>query len=154
MPDLALCTVQEVIDHSGDPVALRQLLGGDTLDTAFIEKCIVAASGDVEASAGNKFSLTYNADRSKYPQVVRNWTGTLAARYCWIFKGQGQALPPILATLAQEVLTALQRVEDGKKGVGQQAQPPARVAGYSATDITRGGTVPRIQLEGLRKGFM
>lgn len=154
MPDLALCTVQYVVDNSGDPVALRQLLGGDSLDTAYIQKCIVAASGDVEASAGNKFNLEYNVDPTKYPQVVQRWTAVLALRYCWLWKGKGQALPQHIGTQVTEVLEALQRVEDGKKGVGQNRQPPARVAGYASTDITRGGTVPRTTLEGLRKGWM
>lgn len=154
MPDLQLCTVQDVVDNCGDPVALRQLLGGDTLDTAFIIKAIIAASGDVEASAGNKFNLTYDADPTKYAQAVRRWTATLAARYCWIFKGRGQALPQYLKELAAEVLSALERVEEGKKGVGQNKQPPARVAGYATVDLTRGRTVSRMDMEGMRKGFL
>jgi hypothetical protein len=154
MPDLELCTVQDVVDNSGDPVALRQLLGGDALDTAYIRKGIVSASGQVEASAGNKFNLRYDADPTKYPQVIRFWTAILTLRLLWLWKGQGQATPAHIVTMVQEVHTALQRVEDGKKGVGQNVQPPARVAGYASTDMTRGGTVPRMDLEGLRKGFL
>lgn len=154
MPDLSTCTIQDVIDNCGDAVALRQLLGGDTLDTAFIARAILAASGDVEVSAGNKFKLEYDPDPTKYPPVIRRWTGTLAARYCWVWRGRGQALPLLLKELAAEVLETLRRVEDGKKGVGQQRQPAARVAGYTTTDLTRGGTVPRMSMEGMRKGML
>lgn len=157
MPDLRLCAQTEIYDYCGDVAALRQLLGsapGVAVDAAFLDRCIVAASADVEGSAANKFLLVYSQDPTTYPPLVRRWTATLAAEYCWIFKGKGAAMPPVLKDLAERVRADLQKVEEGKKGAGQNGQPRARMAGYSTVDLTRGGEIPRMSLAGARRGFV
>ena len=158
MPDLRLCTPQDVIDFfsGGDEAPLRQLTGGTTgtLDRAKLDKAILTASADVEASGANKFDLRYNVDPTTYPMFVRRLTADRSVYYLWKMYSRGQAMPANVLQIYQQTSEELTKLEDGKKGIGQAKAQPARVFGYVTTDLTSGGTVPRMSLEGFRRGFM
>lgn len=153
-PDLILCTRQDVIDVFGNNLTmLRELVGGSgtTFDQTTLDKPILVASGEIDAAAGNKFSVGYNADPTTYGQNVRNKTAVRAAYWFWIFNAQGKAMPPELKAVVDEITQDLQRVEDGKKGLGQNKAPGSRITSYGPTDITHGGTCNRMTVAGFQR---
>ncbi len=156
-PDLQLCTRQDVIDCFGnDLVALRELIGGSgtTFDQTTLDKPILVGSSDVASSAGNKFDVSYNADPTTYSMRVRHLASVRAAYWFWIWNAKGKALPPELASAVEAVNKDLERVEDGKKGLGQHKTPGSRVTSAGPLDIRLppgGGYANRMTVDGFRR---
>lgn len=156
-PDLRLCSTQDCLDvFNNNLVLLRELAGGSgtTFDVTLFDKPILVASSEIDASAGNKFGLQYSGDPSIFNYNIRNKTALRAAYWFWIYCAQGKALPPELAAAIETANKDLERVEDGKKGLGQTKTPGSRVTSAGPLDIRLppgGGYVNRMTVAGFRR---
>lgn len=156
-PDLQLCTRQDVIDvFSGDLVTLRELAGGSgtTFDQSTLDKPILVGSSDVASSGDNKFNIAYNADPTMYSMRIRHLASVRAAYWFWLFNAKGKAMPPHLQSAVEKVDHDLERVEDGKKGLGQHKAPGSRVTSAGPMDIRLppgGGFSNRMTVAGFRR---
>lgn len=154
MPDLKLCTRQDVIDvFAGDLAALNQIAKGGTtsFDQSLLDKPILTASAEYDGAAGNKFSNGYNADPTTYGMGVRTITAALAAWWFWQWQAGGQALPEGVKAQVEWARQQLDKLEAGKRGQGTNRPGQPRVSSYLAVDTTSGGTFPRMTLDGFRR---
>lgn len=142
-----------MIDAFGnDLIALRELYNGsgNTFDQSVLDKPIAVGSGEVSASLGNKYALAPSADLSVFPAHIRNMAAVRAAYWAWTYGAKGAAMPPQLQSAVDSINATLERVEDGKKGIGENKAPPPRITEYMG-DITQGGRVNRMTVNGFRR---
>ena len=155
MADLKLCSRDDVIGIglAGDTSAAIALTGSDptSWDPARLDTPILMASADVEVAAGNRFSLPVSDDPSIYPFHLRKTAALRAVYYTWLTYSRGQAMPEQVRAAWDATESDLGRLRDSKQGPGTLKPPPRRIYGVSDIDLTSGGTVPRMSLDGWRR---
>ena len=131
-------------------IALRR---GDpqSWDPSELDMSIRMASADVELAAGNRFALAYSADPSVYPFALRKIAAMRAVYYFWYSSSRGQAAGDLVKAAQEQTDRDLQALRDSKTGAGTLKPPPRRIYGVSDIDLTGGGTVPRMSLDGWRR---
>ena len=155
MPDLLLCSRQDVIDlgFGGDTAEIIKLTKSDPTawNPALLDLPIKLASGQVEQAAGNNWSLNYSADPSVYPFAIRSAAAILAVWWTWFSYSRGQAAPDLVQTAKTAGDEALERLRASKQGIGTVKTAPRRLYGVAGIDTTSGGTFPRMTLDGWRR---
>jgi len=155
MPDLILCSQDDVlkIGFGGDTSQAIRLTRSDATawNPARLDMPIQMASADVELAAGNRFSLPYSTDPSVYPFALRKICAIRAVYYCWFMYSRGQAIAEYVKAAQEQTDRDLQALRDNKTGAGTLKPPPRRIYGVSDIDLTAGGAVPRMSLDGWRR---
>jgi hypothetical protein len=153
-PDLQLCSAQDVIDCFGGNNAealstMNKWARGatSTFDQTTLNKPILAGSAEYARSCGNKFSFPVNGDVNTYPMDVRCDVALLSARWFALFTGQLQQIPVGLKEAIDRVTATMEKLENGKLGTGLLKPPPSRISG-DLVDLTQGGTIHRMSLDG------
>jgi len=154
MPDLKLCTRQDVLDVFNNDLAMLNKLakgGTTTFDQTLLDKPILTASAEYDMAAGNKFSTTYNADPTTYAMGIRTIVAALAAWWFWQWNSGGMAMPEGVKTQCDWARGQLDKMEAGKRGAGTNKPGTPRVSSYRAVDTTGGGVFPRMTLNSWRR---
>lgn len=155
MPDLLLCSRQDVIDigFAGDTSEAIKLTKSDPTawNPALLDMPIKLASADVEVAAGNNWSLNYSADPSVYPFHLRKSAAVRAVYYTWFCYSRGQAAPENVKAAKTDSDAELERLRASKQGIGTVKTAPRRLYGVAGIDTTSGGTFPRMTLDGWRR---
>ena len=150
-----LCSRDDVIriGFGGDTASAIQLTRGDATawDGSRLDMPIQMASADVELAAGNRFALAYSSDPSVYPFALRKIAAMRAVYYAWFTYSRGQAAGDLVKAAQEATDRDLQALRDSKTGAGTLKPPPRRIYGVSDIDLTNGGTVPRMSLDGWRR---
>lgn len=155
MPDLMLCSRDDVIriGFGGDTSEAIKLTRSDpqSWDPSLLDLPIQMGSADVELAAGNRFALAYSSDPSVYPFALRKIAAMRAVYYAWFSYSRGQAAGELVKAAQTQTDAELQALRDNKTGAGTLKPPPRRISGVSDIDLTSGGAVPRMSLDGWRR---
>lgn len=118
----------DLITRFGDDETVAQVLdnGTSNYNTELMDRAIEDASGDVAASCGNNFKLWLA--QGAFPQWVKRLTAIRAIYYCWLYGSNGKAIPEKIVQAYDNTTAELEKVEQGKKGLGDDPDPPARRA--------------------------
>ncbi len=155
MPDLLLCSRQDVIDigFGGDTSEAIKLTRSDPTawDPGLLDMPIKMASADVELAAGNRFVLAYSTDVTTYPFPLRKITAMRAVYYAWWCYTRTQAMTEAVKAAQTQTDSELASLRDSKTGAGILKPPQVRTHAVADIDMTDGGRFPRITLDGWRR---
>ena len=155
MADLMLCSRDDVIaiGLGGDTAEAIRLTKSDPAawNPALLDMPIKMASADVELAAGNRFSLPLSDDPSIYPFALRKIAAMRSVYYCWYSYTKGQAMAEHVKAAQTQTDGELEKLRENKTGAGTLKPPPRRIYGVSDIDLTSGGAVPRMSLNGWRR---
>lgn len=110
----------------GADETLAQVLDNGTgnPNTDLLDRAIEDASGDVASSVGNQYRI-WTATGS-FPHWIKRLAVTRAVYYCWLWGANGKAVPERIRQAFEDTERQLERIETGKKGLGDDPDPPAR----------------------------
>lgn len=129
-PILYVCTRDDVIRAFGGAKYVAQAIpdGNGEINYDQLDDARRFASGDVAAHCGNSF-LVWN-QAAEFPQFIVQLATVLAVRWCWWIGTQGKAVPEPVQQEYEKTLARLEKIEQGKIGLGAEPNPPARVGRY------------------------
>ena len=118
----------DLITRFGDDTTVAQVLddGTGNYNATLMDRAIEDASGDVAASCGNNFKLWLAA--GSFPQWVKKLCAIRAMYYCWLYGSNGKAIPEKLRQAFEDTTADLEKIEQGRKSLGDDPDPPARRA--------------------------